>query len=49
MDYSIMPLLYETVPAFENTWIECCGDLGRYSMAIEDGNIRAREGSQPEF
>ncbi|OIW27231.1 hypothetical protein CONLIGDRAFT_419033 [Coniochaeta ligniaria NRRL 30616] len=23
-------------PAFEDTWIECLGDLGRYRMAIED-------------
>ncbi|KAI1382538.1 uncharacterized protein F4822DRAFT_441815 [Hypoxylon trugodes] len=25
-----MALLYKTVPAFEDTWIECLGDLGRY-------------------
>ncbi|KAK0749220.1 hypothetical protein B0T18DRAFT_427375 [Schizothecium vesticola] len=41
--YSMMALLYETVPAFEETWIECLGDLGRYRMAIEDDNIRDRE------
>ncbi|KAK0627189.1 hypothetical protein B0T14DRAFT_130406 [Immersiella caudata] len=41
--YSMMTLLYETVPAFEDTWIECLGDLGRYRMAIEDENIRDRE------
>ena len=23
----MMALLYETVPAFEDTWIECLGDL----------------------
>ena len=40
--YSIMALLYETVPAFEDTWIECLGDLGRYRMAIED-NAEDRE------
>ncbi len=28
--YSMMALLYETVPTFEDTWIECLGDLGRY-------------------
>lgn len=28
--YSMMALLYETVPTFEETWIECLGDLGRY-------------------
>jgi Est1 DNA/RNA binding domain len=41
--YSMMTLLFETVPAFEETWIECLGDLGRYRMAIEDDNIRDRE------
>ncbi|KJK73582.1 hypothetical protein H634G_11163 [Metarhizium anisopliae BRIP 53293] len=38
-----MALLYETVPAFEDTWIECLGDLGRYRMAVEDDDIRDRE------
>jgi hypothetical protein len=32
--YHMMALLYETVPAFEYTWIECLGDLGRYRMTI---------------
>lgn len=41
--YSMMALLYETVPAFEDTWVECLGDLGRYRMAIEDEDIRDRE------
>lgn len=41
--YQMMALLYETVPAFEDTWIECLGDLGRYRMAIEDENLRDRE------
>lgn len=41
--YSMMALLYETVPNFEDTWIECLGDLGRYRMAIEDEDIRDRE------
>ncbi|CAI6334507.1 unnamed protein product [Periconia digitata] len=41
--YQMMALLYETVPAFEDTWIECLGDLGRYRMAIEDENPRDRE------
>lgn len=41
--YSMMALLYETVPAFETTWIECLGDLGRYRMAIEDDDVRDRE------
>ena len=39
----MMALLYETVPEFEDTWIECLGDLGRYRMAIEDDDIRDRE------
>ncbi|KAJ8058490.1 hypothetical protein OCU04_012678 [Sclerotinia nivalis] len=39
----MMALLYETVPAFEDTWIECLGDLGRYRMAIEDDDIRDLE------
>ncbi|RYN45638.1 hypothetical protein AA0117_g13510, partial [Alternaria alternata] len=30
-------------PAFEDTWIECLGDLGRYRMAIEDEDVRDRE------
>src|SRR6266487_1434765 len=41
--YAIMALLYKTVPVFEETWIECLGDLGRYRMAIEDDDIRDRE------
>ncbi|ORY15172.1 hypothetical protein BCR34DRAFT_478409 [Clohesyomyces aquaticus] len=41
--YQMMALLYETVSAFEDTWIECLGDLGRYRMAIEDEDIRDRE------
>ncbi len=41
--YSMMALLYETVSAFEDTWIECLGDLARYRMAIEDDDIRDRE------
>ncbi|RSL61050.1 hypothetical protein CEP54_006420 [Fusarium duplospermum] len=41
--YSIIALLYETVPAFEDTWIECLGDLGRYRMAIKDDDFQDRE------
>ncbi|KAK7937584.1 uncharacterized protein PG986_014452 [Apiospora aurea] len=41
--YSMTALLYETVPAFEATWMECLGDLGRYRMAIEDDDLRDRE------
>jgi hypothetical protein len=35
--------LYETVPVFEDTWIEYLGDLGRYRIAIEDDDIRDHE------
>ena len=41
--YSMMALLYETVPAFEDTWVECLGDLARYRMAIEKKDPRDRE------
>ena len=41
--YGMMALLYETVSAFEDTWIECLGDLARYRMAIEDNDIKDRE------
>ncbi|KAF2114451.1 hypothetical protein BDV96DRAFT_98089 [Lophiotrema nucula] len=41
--YQMMALLYETVPSFEDTWIECLGDLGRYRMAIDDEDLRDRE------
>lgn len=41
--YQMMSLLYETVPAFENAWIECLGDLGRYRKALEDVDVHDRE------
>ncbi len=41
--YSMIPLLYETVPVFEDTWIGHLGDLGRYRMAIEDDEPGDRE------
>ncbi|KAF8545284.1 hypothetical protein BDD12DRAFT_785789 [Trichophaea hybrida] len=34
--YSMMALLYETVSAFEDIWIECLGDLAHYRSVIED-------------
>lgn len=43
LTYQMMALLYETVPAFEVTWIQCLGDLGGYRMAIEDEDIRIKE------
>lgn len=41
--YSMMALLMESVPSFEETWIECLGDLARYRMAIEESDMRDRE------
>lgn len=41
--YSMMTLLLESVPAFEETWIECLGDLARYRMAVEESDMRDRE------
>src|SRR5205809_789091 len=38
-----MALLVESVPSFEETWIECLGDLARYRMAIEEADLRDRE------
>ena len=32
--------MYETVPAFGDTSVECLGDLGRLRMAIENDDIR---------
>ena len=37
--YSMMALLYETVPAFEDTWTKCLGDLAQYRMVIEDDDF----------
>jgi hypothetical protein len=34
-----MALLYETVPAFEDTWIECLSNLGRYQIAIQEEDV----------
>ena len=41
--YSMMASLYETVSTFEDTWIECLGDLGRYRMAIEEDEPKDHE------
>jgi Est1 DNA/RNA binding domain len=41
--YSMMALLMESVPSFEETWIECLVDLARYRMAIEESDLRDRE------
>ena len=37
--YSIMALLYKTVPAFKDTWIEYLSDLVRYRIAIKDNDL----------
>ncbi|KAJ2907261.1 Telomerase-binding protein EST1A [Zalerion maritima] len=36
-------LLYGTVPAFSDTWIDSSGNSGRYRMAVEGDDIRDRE------
>src|SRR2546421_3132031 len=41
--YSILGLLVEFVPSFEETWIEFLGDVARYRMAIEETDLRDRE------
>lgn len=41
--YSMMALLMESVPGFEETWIKCLEDLVRYRMVIEEADIRDRE------
>ncbi|ODM19129.1 hypothetical protein SI65_05746 [Aspergillus cristatus] len=41
--YSMMTLLLESVPAFEDTWVECLGDLARYRMAIEESDLQDRK------
>ncbi|RAO71504.1 uncharacterized protein BHQ10_007516 [Talaromyces amestolkiae] len=40
MAYAIMTLLLESVPQFEETWIELLGDLARYKMGIEKADMR---------
>ncbi|CZR50382.1 uncharacterized protein PAC_00254 [Phialocephala subalpina] len=41
--YIIIAMLYENFSAFEDIWIECLGDLGRYRMAINTDDLRDRE------
>ncbi|KAJ6192132.1 hypothetical protein J3E72DRAFT_409151 [Bipolaris maydis] len=38
--YQKMAFLYESVPAFEDIWMECLGDLGRWRKAIEYEDVR---------
>lgn len=37
--YTRITMLYEEVPAFQDTWTECLGDLSRYRMAVEQENM----------
>ncbi|KAL2868203.1 uncharacterized protein BJX67DRAFT_63674 [Aspergillus lucknowensis] len=41
--YSTMTLLLETAPAFEDSWIECLGDISRYRMLVEEADFREQE------
>ncbi|KAL3463993.1 hypothetical protein BJX64DRAFT_276178 [Aspergillus heterothallicus] len=41
--YSTMTLLLETAPAFEDSWIECLGDIARYRMLVEEADFREQE------
>lgn len=41
--YSIIALLYKTIPTFEDMQIKYLGDLGRYRIAIEDDEPKDRE------
>jgi hypothetical protein len=37
--YSMTALPEELLPAFEDTWIECLGVLGRYRMVIHEKHL----------
>ena len=41
--FPMTTLLYEVVPIFEDIWIECLGDLGRYRMIVEEAHFSDRE------
>ena len=41
--YWMMALLYKTMPAFEDIWIESLGDFTQYYIAIEDEDLCTRE------
>ena len=40
---SMVAVLMERVPGFEDTWTKCLGNLARYRMAIEEADLRDRE------
>jgi hypothetical protein len=41
--YQMTELLYKTVPASQDSWVECLAKLGRYCKAIEDEDTKDRE------
>jgi hypothetical protein len=41
--YQMLEELNRKTPAFEDTWMECLGDLGRYWLQIGEGNLKERE------
>jgi len=43
LSYSMMTLLYETVPRFADTWVQYLGDISQYIMALEDDDSQDRE------
>ncbi|KAL4806152.1 hypothetical protein BDV18DRAFT_123447 [Aspergillus unguis] len=40
--YSMITIFLETVPTFEDTWIECLGEISRYRMVVEAPDSRER-------
>jgi hypothetical protein len=43
LSYSMIALLYEEIPAFANTWVECLGEISRYRLALGGRNARERK------
>ena len=41
--YSMLTLLLESVPKFEEMWTECLGSLARFQMAMEGVDVHERE------
>lgn len=37
--YQMITMRYETLPADEDIWIECIGDLGRYRVLLAMTNF----------
>jgi hypothetical protein len=38
-----MMAFVKSLPSFEETWIECLGDLAHYRMAMEEADLHDRE------